>query len=226
LFEERQPTRIVGIVPNGAFSGVTSRGAFGGMGKDTRPNFVFLGEQPSSSAPGEKTFHIRYAGAPGRLIPEIRAVDGRVPVVSVRSMDEEFQEFTAPIRILAILIGLFAASALLVSSVGLYAAIAFHTAGRTREFGIRTALGATPWQVLRAVLLRGLVLTAAGTAVGVTIALSVAGNARDLLVGVDPTDKLTYVAVVALLAVVSLAACYLPARRASRIDPMAALRRD
>jgi ABC-type antimicrobial peptide transport system permease subunit len=220
----------VGIVPNGAFSGVTRSGAFGGLGKDTRPNFVFLAEQQSFSAAGEKTFHIRYAGAPGLLIAEIRAairdVDGRVPVVSVRSMEEEFQEFIAPIRIPAILIGLFAASALLVASIGLYAAIAFHTAGRTREFGIRTALGATPWQVLQAVLHHGLVLTAASTAVGVIIALSVAGSARDLLVGVDPRDKVTYAAVIALLAVVSLAACYLPARRASRIDPMAALRQD
>jgi hypothetical protein len=122
LFEERQPARIVGIVPNGAFSGVTRSGAFGGLGKDTRPNFVFLAEQQSFSAAGEKTFHIRYAGAPGRLIAEIRAairdVDGRVPVVFVRGMEEEFQEFIAPIRIPAILIGLFAASALLVASVG------------------------------------------------------------------------------------------------------------
>jgi predicted permease len=230
LFEERQPIEIVGIVPNGAFSGVGKDGAMTGIGKAERPNFVFLAEQQKSSAPGEKTFHIRYAGDLERFIPEIRAaireVDGRVPVFSVRTMDEEFRDFTAPIRMVTILIGLFAASALLLSSVGLYAAIAFHTARRTREFGIRAALGATPWQVLRAVLKQGLVLTTAGVALGLTLAVAIARTAAGLLFGVDPADKMTYVAVVVLLAVVCLAACYLPARRASRVDPMFALRQD
>jgi predicted permease len=230
LFEERQPIEIVGIVPNGAFSGVGKDGAMTGIGKAERPNFIFLAEQQNSSKPGEKTFHIRYAGDLERLIPEIRAaileVDGRVPVFSVRTMDEEFRDFTAPIRLVTILIGLFAASALLLSSVGLYAAIAFHTARRTREFGIRAALGGTPWQVLRAVLKQGLVLTMAGVALGLTLAAAVAGTAAGLLFGVDPTDKVTYVAVLGLLVVVSLAACYLPARRASRVDPMSALRQD
>ena len=91
------------MVPNGAFSGVAKDGSMRGIGKAERPNFVFLSERPDFSAPGGKTFHIRYTGSLERLIPAVRAavreVDGRVPVFSVRTMDEEFLEFTAPIRI-------------------------------------------------------------------------------------------------------------------------------
>jgi ABC-type antimicrobial peptide transport system permease subunit len=110
--------------------------------------------------------------------------------------------------------------------VGLYAAITFHTGRRKREFGIRSALGGTPWQVLRAVLKQGLVLTVAGVAVGLTLTAIIARAAGGLLFGVDPTDKVTYLAVAGLLAMISLAASYLPARRASRADPMVVLRQE
>jgi putative ABC transport system permease protein len=230
LGEGRQPIEIVGIVPNGAFSGVAKDGSFAGIGKAERPNFIFLAELRNASAPGAKTFHIRYTGDLKALIPEIRTavrdIDARVPVFSVRTMDEEFRQFTAPIRIVTILIALFAASAILLSSVGLYAAIAFHTAGRTREFGIRAALGGTPWQVLRAVLKHGLLLTMTGVAVGLMLTAALARSAASLLFGVNPTDTTTYGAVTALLAVISLTAAVIPARRASRSDPMVALRQD
>ena len=230
LGEGRQAIKIVGVVPNGAFSGVAKDGSFAGMGKAKRPNFVFLAERPDSSAPGGKTLHIRYTGGPERLIPAVRAavreVDGRVPVFSVRTMDEEFLQFTAPIRIVTALIGIFAATALFLSSVGLYAAIAFHTARRKREFGIRSALGGTPWQVQRAVLKQGMALTIAGVAAGLTLTALIAGVAGGLLFGVDPTDKATYLAVAGLLAMISLAASYVPARHASRADPMVVLRAD
>ena len=111
LGEGRQQIEVVGVVPNGAFSGVAKDGSMRGIGKAERPNFVFLSERPDFSLPGGKTFHIRYTGSLERLIPAVRAavreVDGRVPVFSVRTMDEEFLEFTAPIRIVSTLIGIF-----------------------------------------------------------------------------------------------------------------------
>lgn len=104
LGEGGRPIEIVGMVPNGAFSGVSKDGSLAGMGKSQRPNFVFLSELPDASDPGERTLHIRYAGDLEKLVPEIRRavhdVDARVPVFSVRTMDEEFRDFTASIRIL------------------------------------------------------------------------------------------------------------------------------
>lgn len=191
----RQTIEIVGVVPNGSFSGVAKDGSFAGIGKAERPNFVFLAERSSSSAPGGKTLHIRYIGSLERLIPSVRAavreVDGRVPVFSVRTMDQEFSDFTAPIRMITTLIGLFAALSLLLSAVGLYAAIAFHTARRTREFGIRSALGGAPWQIMRMVLKQGLVLATVGVALGLILTSAIGSTAAGLLFGVDPTNKLT-----------------------------------
>ena len=149
-----------------------------------------------------------------------------MPVSLCGRWTKSFSEFTAPIRIVSTLIGIFAATALLLSTVGLYAAIAFHTARRKREFGIRSALGGTPWQVLRAVLKQGLVLTMAGVAAGLVLTAVIARVAGGLLFGVDPTDKATYLAVSGLLAAISLAASYFPARHASRADPMLVLRAD
>jgi ABC-type antimicrobial peptide transport system permease subunit len=111
--------------------------------------------------------------------------------------------------------------------VGLYAAIAFHTAKRRRELGIRSALGGTPRQVLQTVLKHGLVLTTRQVSPsGSAFAAAIARTAGSLPFGVDPVDPVTYLAVAALLATLSLAASYLPARRASRAHPMAILRRE
>jgi predicted permease len=230
LGEGRHPIEVVGVVPNGAFSGVGKDGSFKGIGNDERPSFLFLAESSDASAPGAKTFHIRYTGEMERIVPElrraVREVDARVPVFSVRTMEQEFRQFTAPIRIVTILIGLFAGSALLLSFVGLYAAVAFHTLGRTREFGIRAALGGTPAQLLGAVLKHGFLLTLRGLAVGLVAAAAIARSAGNLLFGVDPTDQATYIGVSALLVFLSLSASFRPARRISRSAPMIALRHD
>src|SRR5262249_8317057 len=137
----REPAEVVGVVPNGAFSGVAHDGSFGGIGKAERPNFIFLSQSSASAAPGAKTLHIRYTGGLERTAPKLRTavrnVDGRVPVFSVRTMDAEFAEFIAPIRIVTWLVVVFAISTLVHAFAGLYAVIAFQTARRRREFGIR-----------------------------------------------------------------------------------------
>jgi hypothetical protein len=113
-----------------------------------------------------------------------------------------------------------------VGALGQYAVMAFTMRRRTRDFGVRTALGASSRQILVSVLREGLRLTAAGLGVGFTLSLVTGRSARSLLYGITPTDTATYLGVFALLALASLVACYLPARRASRIDPMQALRQE
>jgi putative ABC transport system permease protein len=124
------------------------------------------------------------------------------------------------------MVALFAIGGLLVASVGLYALIAFYTGKRTRELGIRTALRASPAQAAGLIVKEGLLLTALGLTVGLAIC-GIAGKAfAHLLFGVTPTDATTWLAVIAVLTAVSLCACWLPAHRAARVDPMLALRQD
>jgi putative ABC transport system permease protein len=122
------------------------------------------------------------------------------------------------------MVGLFALTALLLSGLGIYGVISYIVGERTHEIGIRLALGATSRDILSAVLRQGLQLAIAGAAAGLVCALAVSRLMAGLLYGVKPTDPLTFVAVTLLLMIVAVFACYLPARRALRVDPMIALR--
>lgn len=122
------------------------------------------------------------------------------------------------------ILGLFGALALLLAAVGLYGLLAYETARRTREIGLRMALGAESGDVVRAVVGRALGLAAAGAMVGLGAAVAVMQLLRSMLFGVRPGDPVTLAAVAVLLAVVTVAACYVPARRAAKVDPMVALR--
>ena len=158
------------IVPNGAFSGIGEAGAMTGIRKEDRGNFVFISERQSHGSPGEMTFHLRYAGSLKAIAPAVRAAiretDSRVPVFSLQPMETAWAAFTAPVHLVATLLELFAIGSLVLASVGLYAVAAFYTARRTREFGIRMALGASPRQTLARVLREGLLLTAIGVGIG------------------------------------------------------------
>jgi ABC-type antimicrobial peptide transport system permease subunit len=123
-----------------------------------------------------------------------------------------------------ILFGVFAALALLLSSLGIYGVVSYLTAQRTQEIGVRVALGAQRADVLRMILGKGIKMTALGVLIGLVAALGLTRLMSKLLFGVSPSDPVTFIAVALLLALVALAACYLPARRAARLDPMAALR--
>ena len=129
-------------------------------------------------------------------------------------------------RFTALLLGVFAALALTLAAVGIYGLVAFSLAQRTREMGLRIALGARRGQVLGAAMRRGLVATGAGIAVGLGVSLAAARLLRGQLYGIGPNDAVTYVVVVAALFVTSVVAAYLPARRATRIAPAEALRQD
>jgi predicted permease len=171
---------------------------------------------------------LRTAGDPLRLASAVRArmqtVDRDVPVYGLMTMQQRLDATTAPRRTNLLLLGVFSLVALALAAGGIYSVMSCLTAQRTREIGLRMALGARTTDVLTLLLRRGLSLVAVGVAVGLAGALLVTRFLASLLYEVKPYDPVTLLAVAGLLAAVAATACYLPARRAAKIDPMAALR--
>jgi macrolide transport system ATP-binding/permease protein len=177
---------------------------------------------------GEMTLHLRSATKPelltAALRQEIRALDPTLPVYNVKTLEQYQRDYLFTQRFQAALIGGFGLLALALASLGLYGALSYGVAQRTQEIGVRMALGARTGDVLRLVVGKGIRLIAAGVALGLAGALAAARVLKSLLFGVSATDPLTYAAVAALLTCVALLACYIPARRATKVDPLIALR--
>ena len=173
-------------------------------------------------------FAIRTAGDPASLAKaaqrEIWAVDKDQAVGYVMSMGQLASESLAPQRVVALLLGVFAAMALILAAVGIYGVIAYSASQRTHEIGVRIALGAGSADVLRLVVGQGVGLVVAGVAIGLAGSFGLMRFLSSLLYGVRPFDPLTFAIVCALLSGVALLASYIPARRATKVDPMAALR--
>ncbi len=171
---------------------------------------------------------VRAAGDPSALIRPIRAavseINPSVPLSQIRMLDDVIAADRARPRFLTLLLTLFSAIALALAAIGIYGVISYSVAQRTNEFGVRMAIGAEPSDVLRLVMRQGLALAAVGAGAGAAGAAGLTRFLKNLLFGIDALDPLTFAAMAALLAAVMLAACWLPARRATRVDPIVALR--
>jgi predicted permease len=200
-----------------------------GRGLDaTAPPQVYL---PHAQHPVDSlTLVVRTAGDPLAFVPAARAdlasLDRDLPLAAVRTMDDVIGRSIAERRFTMLLLATFAAVAVLLAAIGVYGVLAYLVSQRTQEIGVRLAIGATPEDVARLFVREGAGLTLAGVACGLAGALAVTRTLSTLLFGVTTTDPVTFASVAGALAIVALLASYVPARRAARVDPMAALRTE
>jgi len=185
---------------------------------------------PEGQMPMGMSFLVRSAAssdsAASAIRAAVRSVNANLPIYDIRTLDQYLGLATAQSRFNTIILGFFAALATVLSAVGLYGVISYSVAQRTHEFGVRMALGASRGDLLGMVLRQGLALVLAGLGLGLVGALELTHFLSTLLYGVKPTDPLTFTAVSLILTFVALLASYIPARRAMRVDPMAALRHE
>ncbi len=196
-----------------------------GVDQPSLPEFFV----PNAQVPGSAgSLVILSPEAPEVLIPELRqvlhALDPNLPLYNIRTLREVSDENVAPRKLSVSLLGIFAAIALVLATLGIYGVMAYTVTGRTHEIGVRMALGAKPGDVLRLVLRQGIRVAGIGVIAGITVSLLLTRLMKALLFGVSATDPLTFAAVAAGLMMVALIACYIPARAATALDPTAALR--
>jgi len=199
----------------------------GNLGSPPEPTIYLPATEARSSS---MTVLIRTDAEPLEMVKSVRhmvaSLDKDLPLFEVKTLDEYLALSLAQTRFISVLTGVFATMALTVSAAGLYGVVSYLVSQRTREIGIRMALGAEPGKVLRMVMKQGLTLTLAGVAIGLATSAALGGILSSLLFEVRPRDPITLSAASLLLAAVALLACYVPARRAARVDPMAALRHE
>ncbi|HEY3138919.1 MAG TPA: ABC transporter permease [Blastocatellia bacterium] len=176
------------------------------------------------------TLLVRTAGNPANLaaalFSEVRALNKNLPAPKVQTMNDRLSEVLAQPRFQTLLLTLFGVVTLILVSAGIYGVVSYSVAQRTHEIGVRMALGAQKADVLILVLRRGMALTGVGVMMGLLVALALTRLLKSLLFGVSASDPITYLLASIVLAAVSLLACYLPARRATEVDPMVALRHE
>jgi putative ABC transport system permease protein len=217
LPEYQSPWReVVGVVADVKLNGVernTPMQAYFPFAQEAWSNFSIV---------------VRTAGDPlqlaGGVERAIHTVDKDLPVTSIRSMDQLLGSSTAQRRLTLVLLLSFALLALLLAAVGIYGVISYSVRQRTHEIGVRMALGAQVGDVLTLILAQGLKLTLLGVAIGLLAAFALTRWMETLLFGVRPTDPLTYAVIATVLTTVAVLSCWLPARRATKVDPMVALR--
>jgi putative ABC transport system permease protein len=205
--------------------GVARDGKYFTFGEPPTPYFFLPLTQDYS---GRVTFLVRSKENPEPLVAairqEVKSLDAALPIFGVRTMPQFLHRIVSVYDMGASLVGTFAVTALLLAAIGIYGVLHFSVTQRTREIGIRMALGATRADVLRLILSRSMAFVAAGLALGITGSLAAGTFTGKVLAGVEGTDPVTFIAVAVLFGLVALAASAIPARRASQIDPMVAVR--
>jgi macrolide transport system ATP-binding/permease protein len=204
-----------------------------GLVADAKYNALRRQMPPTAYVPlklGSGSFELRTAGDPRALILAVRAavadVNSQIVITRVETQRQQIDRTLYQERLIASLSALFGLLALVLACVGLYGLLAYDVARRTHEIGVRMAIGAASSDVLRLITGRGLVLASAGVVIGLAAAVGLTRYLESLLYGIRPVDLSTYAGVAVLLLLVALAACWIPARRAMRVDPMVALRHE
>jgi predicted permease len=199
-----------------------------GLAAESRPELYFPLTREMADGQNAMSIVVRSSAPTAQLAHEIAeqvaAVDSSIPLSDVRSGSQILDEWSGYLRYRTVLLASFAVMALLIAAIGLFGTISYTTAQRTHEIGIRMALGAQRNSVFRLVILQGAKLALVGLGIGAVVALALTRLMASLVYGVVPSDPLTFITVTILLVVVALAACYIPARRAMKVDPMVALR--
>jgi putative ABC transport system permease protein len=200
-----------------------------GMDKPAAPELYLQAHQVAQfGLSTNMNFVVRAGGDPQGLAAGIRAavrdVDPSLPVYGLKPMSEVVGKSLVQPRFLSLLLATFSGIALFLAAIGIYGVMAYSVAQRTQEIGVRMALGAQRVHVLRLVFGQGFMLLLVGTLIGLGGAFALTRLMRNLLFEITATDPLTYSGVVGLLALIALLACYIPARRATRVDPLVALR--
>jgi predicted permease len=210
---EKPSTEVIGVVPTGKYRT---------LGEDPLP-VAYLPELPP-----RRTLVVRTSGDPATLLDgirrEIHSVDPSIAATDLETMQQYMSLPLFPARTTGLLLGMSGFLALVLTTIGLFGVISYIASQRTHEIGVRVALGAQRSDILSLVVRHGLFLTFIGLVIGLAIAFGAVQLLSSLLYGVAPTDPITFIGVTVLLCAVTLLACYLPARRAMRIDPIVALR--
>jgi putative ABC transport system permease protein len=216
FFGDEQYTEVIGVVKDSKYNALV---------EDPQP---FLYQPLAQNYTPAATLHVRTAADAAALVATVRnavhEIDPRLTVFDVRTLKEQVDRSLAPQRLNVWLLTTFGVVALLLAAIGIYGVASYSVSQRTREIGIRMALGAARRDVLRLVLRQGLALIVIGVAVGLGGALIVTRLLSSLLFGVRATDPTTFVTTALMLTAVAVLATYIPARRATRVDPLMALR--
>jgi putative ABC transport system permease protein len=211
--------------PQREIVGIARNAKYRNLREQTLP-FIYL-PLGQEYQPG-MTLMVRTQSNPSGFVPslrnEMRALNRDVPVFSVQTMTDRIGSQLSAERMIAVLLSIFSGVALLLAAIGVYGVMAYAVAQRTREIGIRMALGAEGKDILKLIVSQGLILVVIGTGVGLMLSLAFTRVLQTLLFDVSATDPLAFGAIIALLMLVGLLACYLPARRATKVDPLVALR--
>jgi putative ABC transport system permease protein len=213
---ESPKMQVVGVAQDGKYTGLTEN------------KWAFVYRPQWQYRVGATTMVVRAEADPQKVIVlvrrELHQLDPNMPVASARPLVERLSLALLPARIVASALGGFGVVALLLAAIGIYGVMSYTVSRRTREIGVRMALGARRGDILKLIMTHGMALTLIGVAIGLLAATGLARLMKGVLFGVSASDPLTYLGLAALLTLIALLACYIPARRATKVDPMVALR--